>query len=218
MITTELVFVRHGQAQCNADGLVGGPRSCTGLTNLGRTQVHHAARRLAGEHLQTPFDTVYAGPRLRLVQTGEIIAQTLQIPLRIDDRLDGPVHGDADGQSWEAVKTTADGGPHAHPDTPWATGSDTWSGYLTRASQHLSRLVEEHEGKRIVFAAHGETVITAHTLLLGIPIGSPAGFTHHHASITRWQHHRNRLGQTRWMLDRHNDTEHLSRLAPEPTP
>lgn len=24
MITTELVFVRHGQAQCNADGLVGG--------------------------------------------------------------------------------------------------------------------------------------------------------------------------------------------------
>ena len=218
MITTELVFVRHGQAQCNADGLVGGPRTCTGLTNLGYAQAEQAARRLATEHLKKPFDLVYAGPRIRLVQTGEIIAQTLQIPLHFDDRLDGPVHGDADGKPWDAVKTAANGGPHAHPDTPWAAGSDTWNGYLKRASKNLSQLIKENEGKRIVFAAHGETVITAHTLLLDIPIGSPAGFTHNHASITRWQHHRNRLGQTRWMLDRHNDTEHLSLLTPEPTP
>ncbi|MEJ8639078.1 histidine phosphatase family protein [Streptomyces sp. MS2.AVA.5] len=218
MITTELVFVRHGQAQCNADGLVGGPRTCTGLTNLGYAQAEQAARRLATEHLKRPFDMVYAGPRIRLVQTGEIIAQTLQIPLHFDDRLDGPVHGDADGKPWDAVKTAANGGPHAHPDTPWAAGSDTWNGYLKRASKNLSQFIEENEGKRIVFAAHGETVITAHTLLLDIPIGSPAGFTHNHASITRWQHHRNRLGQTRWMLDRHNDTEHLSLLTPEPTP
>lgn len=218
MITAELVFVRHGQAQCNADGLVGGPRTCTGLTNLGYAQAEQAARRLATEHLKKPFDMVYAGPRIRLVQTGEIIAQTLQIPLHFDDRLDGPVHGDADGKPWDAVKTAANGGPHAHPDTPWAAGSDTWNGYLKRASKNLSQLIEENKGKRIVFAAHGETVITAHTLLLDIPIGSPAGFTHNHASITRWQHHRNRLGQTRWMLDRHNDTEHLSLLTPEPTP
>ncbi|MCP3821836.1 histidine phosphatase family protein [Streptomyces sp. A3M-1-3] len=218
MITTELVFVRHGEAQCNVDGLVGGPRTCTGLTNLGYAQAEQAARRLATEHLKKSFDMVYAGPRVRLVQTGEIIAQTLQIPLHIDDRLDGPLHGDADGKPWDVVKTTADGGPHAHPDAPWAHGSDTWNGYLKRASENLSQLIEENEGKRIVFAAHGETVITAHTLLLDIPIGSPAGFTHNHASITRWQHHRNRLGQIRWMLDRHNDTEHLTLLTPEPTP
>jgi 2,3-bisphosphoglycerate-dependent phosphoglycerate mutase len=218
MITTELVFVRHGQARCNADGLVGGPRTCTGLTNLGRTQVSQAARHLATEHSRQPFDILYAGPRTRLIHTGEILAQTLQIPLHVDDRLDGPVHGDADGQLWEVVKSAAGGGPHAHPDTPWATGSDTWNGYLTRATQLLSQLIDEHEGQRIVFAAHGETVITAHTLLLSIPIGAPAGFTHSHASITRWQHHRNRLGQTRWMLDRHNDTGHLSHVEPVPTP
>ncbi|MFD6551991.1 histidine phosphatase family protein [Streptomyces sp. NPDC058398] len=218
MITTELVFVRHGQAQCNADGLVGGPRTCTGLTSLGYAQAEQAARRLATEHLKKPFDVVYTGPRIRLVQTGEIIARTLQIPVRRDDRLDGPVHGDADGKPWDVVKTAASGGPHAHPDTPWAASSDTWNGFLKRASRNLGQLIEENHGKRIVFAAHGETVITAHTLLLGIPIGSSAGFTHNHASITRWQHHHNRLGQTRWMLDRHNDTEHLSLLTPEPTP
>jgi probable phosphoglycerate mutase len=132
-----------------------------------------------------------------------------------DERLDGPVHGEADGKPWDTVKTAADGGPHAHPDRPWAAGSDTWNGYLTRAGTYLSDIIDQHQGRRILFAAHGETVIAAHTLLLGIPIGSPAGFTVNHASITRWQRHHNRLGQTRWMLDRHNDTAHLVRPAAE---
>ncbi|GAA3368451.1 histidine phosphatase family protein [Streptomyces sannanensis] len=215
MITTELVFIRHGEAQCNVDGLVGGPRTCTGLTYRGYAQVEQVARRLATEHREKPFNTLYAGPRIRLRQTAEIISQALQIPLSTDARLDGPVHGAADGKPWTGVKTTADGGPHAHPDKPWATGSDTWNGYLERAGRFLQELIDQHEGDRVLFAAHGETVITAHTLLLGIPLGSPAGFTVSHGSITRWQRHLNRLGQRRWMLDRHNDTEHLAALAQE---
>ncbi|WP_330300612.1 histidine phosphatase family protein [Streptomyces sp. NBC_00503] len=210
MITTELVFVRHGQAQCNADGLVGGPRTCTGLTDRGYAQVEQAAHRLAAEHQRQPFDLVYTGPRVRLIQSGEIISQALQIPMSTDERLDGPAHGDADGKPWFTVKTAADGGPHAHPNRQWAAGSDTWNNYLERSSSFLREIIDQHQGQRVLFAAHGETVITAHTLLLGIPIGSPSGFTVDHASITRWQEHHNRLGQTRWMLDRHNDTEHLT--------
>ncbi|MFC8660630.1 histidine phosphatase family protein [Streptomyces sp. NPDC057199] len=215
MITTELVFVRHGEAQCNADGLVGGPRTCTGLTNRGYAQVQQVARRLATEHQERPFDVLYAGPRIRLRQTGEIISQALQIPLTTDQRLDGPVHGAADGKPWAEVKTAADGGPHAHPNTPWACGSDTWNGYLERAGTFLEQLIQEHEGDRVLFAAHGETVIAAHTLLLGIPLGAPAGFTVAHGSITCWQHHRNRLDQRRWTLDRHNDTSHQALPAAE---
>jgi len=215
MIITELVFVRHGEAQCNADGRVGGPRTCTGLTNRGYAQVEQVTRRLAAEHRDRPFDALYAGPRLRLRQTGEIISQALGIPLTTDVRLDGPVHGNADGKPWAEVKTAAHGGPHAHPDTPWALGSDTWNGYLERAGAHLAQLIAEHEGDRVLFAAHGETVIAAHTLLLGLPPGSPAGFTITHASITCWQHHRNRLDQERWILDRHNDTSHQALPAQE---
>ncbi|MEU9859334.1 histidine phosphatase family protein [Streptomyces sp. NPDC047971] len=215
MITTELVFVRHGEAQCNIDGLVGGPRTCTGLTNLGYDQVERVALRLAAEHRAKPFDALHASPRIRLRQTAEIISQALRLPLHTDDRLDGPVHGAADGLPWTDVKAAADGGPHAHPDKPWAAGSDTWNGYLERAGRLLQGLIEQHEGDRILFAAHGETVLVAHTLLLGIPPGSSAGFTVSHASVTRWQHHRNRLGQRRWMLDRHNDTEHLAALTQE---
>ena len=35
---TRLVLVRHGEAECNVAGIVGGPQGCTGLTDLGRVQ------------------------------------------------------------------------------------------------------------------------------------------------------------------------------------
>ncbi|MEU3164041.1 histidine phosphatase family protein [Streptosporangium sp. NPDC006930] len=212
MITTELLFTRHGQARCNVDGLVGGPRTCTGLTEPGRRQATLTARRIATEHAEVPFTTIYAGTRLRLQQTGEIYAAVLGLPLTIEPGLDGPIHGDADGRPWHEVKTAFGGGPHAHPSRPWAIGSDTWNGYLRRAGVSLTSLIERHDGERVLFAAHGETVLAAHTLLLGLPPGTEAGFTVDHGSLNRWQLHLNRLGQRRWMLDRHNDTAHLAAL------
>jgi probable phosphoglycerate mutase len=214
MITTELVLVRHGQAHCNAAGLVGGPRTCTGMTDLGRAQVRSAAERLAVEHAATPFTALYAGPRLRLRETADILGTAFGLTARVTNGLDGPVHGDADGRLWHDVKTAADGGPHAHPDRPWADGSDTWNGYLRRAGACLRDLIDQHEGERLVFAAHGETVLALHTLLLALRPGLQSGFTVDHGSVTRWQHHANRLGQRRWLLDRHNDTAHL-RALPE---
>ncbi|MER5621581.1 histidine phosphatase family protein [Streptosporangium sp. NPDC005286] len=212
MIVTELVFTRHGQARCNVAGLVGGPRTCTGLTELGRRQATLAVRRIATEHIDAPITALYAGTRLRLRQTGEIYAAALNLPLIIEPGLDGPIHGDADGQPWHEVKTGFGGGPHAHPDRPWAIGSDTWNGYLRRAGAFLASLVERHDGERVLFAAHGETVLAAHTLLLGLPPRAEAGFTVDHGSLTCWQLHLNRLGRRRWMLDRHNDTAHLVAL------
>lgn len=205
MITTEIVLVRHGQARCNVDGVVGGPRTCTGLTDLGRVQVQAAADHLAAEHASVPFTALHSGPRLRLRETADILGAALSLDPRVTAGLDGPAHGAADGRPWHEVKTAADGGPHAHPDRPWAEGSDTWNGYLRRAGAFLRDFLDQHEGERLVLAAHGETVLALHTLLLELRPGQ-TGFTVDHGSITRWQHHVNRLGQRRWLLDRHNDT------------
>ncbi len=45
--STRVVLVRHGEAVCNINGIVGGQRGCTGLTDLGRRQVTALAERLA---------------------------------------------------------------------------------------------------------------------------------------------------------------------------
>jgi len=214
VIETELVLLRHGQAQCNRDGVVGGPLTCTGLTDQGTAQVERAARRLAAEHAERPFDVLLAGPRLRLRQTGQILAGALKLPLTVEPVLDGPVHGAADGQPWRTVKDQHGGGPHARPDQPWAEGSDTWNGYLHRAGLAFDQLIEQHRAKRVLLAVHGESVQALHTLLLGPVDQAAVGFTVDHASLTRWQHHRNTRGQRRWLLERHNDTAHLGEAQP----
>jgi probable phosphoglycerate mutase len=208
MITTEVLMLRHGEAKCNCDGVVGGPRTCTGLTLLGRMQVDKVARRLAADTRFSPVAVLYAGPRRRLRETGESIAPVLGAELRIDEGLDGPVHGAADGRLWSEVKAEFGGGPHGRPERPWAQGSDTWAGYLDRAAAGLGALISRHEGERVLLACHGETVMAAYALFLGLSAKHAASCSVEHASLTWWQRERNRFGAERWLLRRHNDTSY----------
>jgi len=212
-VLTELLLARHGQATCNLTGLVGGPATCTGLTDTGRAQVRRLAGRLHAA--SRPIDVLYAAPRRRCHETGRILADTLDLPLHIEPGLDGPHHGQADGQPWHQVKAVFGGPPHAHPDQPYAAGAETWNDYLTRATAFLATLPDRHPGQRLLLACHGETVHAVHALLLDLPrtpAADAAGFVTDHASLTIWQQHRNRYGRTAWLLAAHNDTAHLDEL------
>lgn len=216
-LTTELLIARHGEAHCNVGGLVGGPQTCTGLTRRGRNQIAALASRLrteqqSGQHI----DVVYAGTRLRVQQSGRILAEILGLPLHIEPGLDGPRHGNADGSPWHQIKTAFGGPPSSRPDDPWAPGSETWHNYLRRAGAFLTQLLDRHTDQRLLIAGHGETVEAAHTLLLDLPDNACTriGFVTDHASLTRWQRHRNRLGRIVWLLAAHNDTTHLRQAAP----
>ena len=43
---TRIVLVRHGEAECNLNRIIGGAKGCTGLTAMGRHQVAALADRL----------------------------------------------------------------------------------------------------------------------------------------------------------------------------
>ncbi len=68
-ITTELLLARHGEANCNVAGIVGGERGCTRLSSRSRRQVEQLALRLAAEHAANPFNVVYTTPRRRVRET-----------------------------------------------------------------------------------------------------------------------------------------------------
>ncbi len=76
-LIAELLLVRHGQAHCNLDGLVGGEQTCTGLTSHGRDQLARLAVRLRGLHqANTPMRTLldrHAGQRILIAAHGETI-------------------------------------------------------------------------------------------------------------------------------------------------
>jgi probable phosphoglycerate mutase len=184
---------------------------CTGLTDRGRHQVTRLAARLAAEHAARPYGVFYTTPRLRVVQTAEIITQALRLAPTVEPELRGPDHGDADGRPWVDVKTAFQGPPQHAPDRPFANGSESWSQYLDRATKALQRILDQHDGQRILVAAHGETIEAANNLLLALPRNAclRLGFVTDHASVTRWQRPTNRFGRTIWQLVTHNDTRHL---------
>ncbi|MBL7495671.1 histidine phosphatase family protein [Frankia sp. CNm7] len=209
--STEIVIVRHGEAACNVAGIVGGDKGCTGLTETGRAQAEQLAKRLASEHAIRPYNNLYATPRRRVVETARIVANTLNLPETVETELRGPDHGEADGRPWTEIKTAFGGPPQHNPDQPYAPGSESWNGYLTRAIAALETILRRHGGQRILVVAHGETIEAAHNLLLDLPIDACRrfGYVTDHTAITRWYRQVNRFGQATWLLAAHNDTTHL---------
>jgi probable phosphoglycerate mutase len=205
---TDLLLVRHGQAVCNVTGVVGGPRSCAGLTPLGREQARRLAARLNRAEAVT---VMYTAPRLRVQETAQIIGRDIRLAPAIDPLFDGPGHGDADGRPWAEVKTAFGGPPQSSPDRPFAVGAETWNYYLARAADRITRIIQQHEGERVLIVGHAETVEAACTLLLGLPARSSTriGFAPDHASITWWRIQRYEHDRTVRTLNTFNDTAHL---------
>jgi probable phosphoglycerate mutase len=144
MSATRLILVRHGQAHCNVNGIIGGPRGCTGLTDHGRQQAERLAQRLSVEQTETPISAAYTAPLRRVRETADIIATRLAIPITVDDDLREPDYGSGDGQPWAQVVEAFHRIPALHPDDPIAPGAETWNTYLNRAGVALRTILKRH--------------------------------------------------------------------------
>ena len=203
----EIVIVRHGQGKCNAAGTIGGHQGCRGLSDRGRRQSGQLAERLATMHDAWPFDALLSTPRLRVLQSAQIIGERLGRRVRVIDDLAGQEFGAADGQPWEQV-TGRFGGPPAHdPDRPIAEGAESWNAYAERVLAALAAMLAQHAGQRIILVAHGKTSGLAGTLLSGAadPRTVPSRFIIDHGTLSRWR----RRSTGSWNLLVNNDSRHL---------
>lgn len=84
-----MIFVRHGQSEFNAAFSDTGrdPKiEDAGLTDLGRRQIVEAGARLLRERPAGPEGLVYilASPYRRTLESADILADILELPIRID--------------------------------------------------------------------------------------------------------------------------------------
>ena len=201
----EVVLARHGQGDCNAAGVIGGARGCSGLSPRGRRESALLADRLAELHAERPFDVLLASPRPRVLECAQIVGARLARPVTVVEALRGQEFGVADGGLWEHV--IADfGGPPAHdPDRAVAAGAEPWNAYADRVLTALRTLLAAYADRRLLVIGHGKTTGLAGALLAGAdPPAHAEDYVVDHGAFSHWRH-----GPDGWQLVVNNDTRHL---------
>jgi len=190
---TRIVLVRHGEAVCNVEGVVGGEIGCKGLTDLGRLQVRVLAERLESTGELADADVLYSSVLPRAVETAELLRGVLgDGAATIVERCDlCELHpGEADGMRWQEV-IDAFGVPDwdRDPDLAIAPGGESWSGFVTRVTGVMRTLAERHAGEVVVAAVHAGVIEASLVGLLQIPSeASRRGWVRiGHASLTEWE-------------------------------
>jgi probable phosphoglycerate mutase len=215
---SRIVLVRHGEAECNLNRVVGGRKGCTGLTDLGRRQVGELADRLYESGELRRATALYASVLPRAVETAERLrpvvgpGPTALGPVRQDCDLCELHPGDCDGMVWEDVVETF-GVPDwdRDPTTPIAPGGESWTEFIIRASDAVRRLVDKHPGELVVAAVHAGVIEASMIRFLGIaPDVYRRGWVRiTHASMTEWEWV---PAEDRWILLRFNDAGGVPRV------
>jgi probable phosphoglycerate mutase len=204
---TRIVLVRHGEAVCNARGIVGGLLGCTGLTELGRRQVGALAERLATTGELEGATALYASVLPRAIETAELLRPVLGGVRTVVSQCDlCELHpGQADAMTWqEVVDNFSVPEWDVDPALPIAPGGESWSGFIERAGTAVRSLVERHPGELVVAAVHAGVIEATLINFLAIPARtSRRGWARIlHASLTEWEWSPQRA---QWVLLRFND-------------
>jgi probable phosphoglycerate mutase len=199
----QIVIVRHGEAVCNLEGIIGGHRGDGGLTELGVRQAEALRDRLARSGELADAVALYTSSLPRAIETGAIIAPALAegIVARVDDELSELRPGEADGMSWdEFVERFGAPDWDADPAAPLAPGGESWTGFYERCVRVLDALAAAHRGERVVVVAHGGVIEQALKLAFDCGASARLRLRTENGSMTELEH---RDGS--WHLLTYND-------------
>jgi len=183
---TRLVLVRHGEAHCNVAGVVGGPRGCTGLTPLGRTQARALAERLARTREFDDAVAVYTSVLPRAKETAALVAPSLPVLEHREDCDLCELHpGLADAMDWDEMIATF-GGPDwdVDPRQPFAPEGESWIDFYERCVAAFWRLRATHPTGVVLLFVHGGVIEQAMKLAMGSDPAARLRLRTEHCSLT----------------------------------
>lgn len=215
---TRLILIRHGESNVTVRRVIGGYRTCDGLSPLGVEQAERLARRLAATG-EIAADVVIVSNFERARETAEALLPALGLAgLDVDaafgEHDPGP---DIDGLSFESYVErfgTPDWQGDPHVDV--FPGGETTAQFHLRVGAALSRLLSANAGSTIVIVCHGGVIDAVFRQLLRVPATGAFELQTANTSLTEFVEVPG-AAAARWRLVRYNDAAHLSGL-PAATP
>ena len=187
--------------------VIGGHRTCNGLSELGRQQAERLRDRLlAGKEIVA--DVLISSQYSRARETAEIIAPALGGLTVVEEpgfgeHDPGP---DCDGMGFDDYLATHGGG--SWEGDPFGTsfpGGETIAAFQFRIGQTIRRTVDTYKDQTIVVACHAGVVDAALRLALKAPSTGSFEIQTLNTSITEIQ----LVKDNHWRLIRYNDIGHL---------
>jgi probable phosphoglycerate mutase len=173
--------VRHGQSTYNAEGRIQG-QSDIPLSELGLQQSRAAAAAVAN----LPIDTLYSSPLCRAMQTAELFAETLELPIRTDDRFK-EIHAGIfqDKRRCDVEQLYPEETARWVSEDPdyVIPGGESRRQLMDRGTAAFHELADR-DHQHVVVVAHGRLLVVTLKALLGIPPQRPP-FSLQNASISR---------------------------------
>ena len=163
--TTNVLLIRHGQSQGNAEGRFGG-HTDTPLSPLGRQEAEATAQALASE----PFNAIYCSDLPRAIETATPLAKLAGIKLKTAEAFRERSVGVMEGLTFEeaAAQHPEQYAALLHRDFEHVLlGGESYRQTLDRASRKLDEVIEENKGGRIAIFTHTGTICILVLHLMG---------------------------------------------------
>lgn len=211
-ITTRLVLIRHGESNVTVNRVIGGHRTCSGLSDLGRQQAVRLRERLATSGELAP-DVLISSNFLRAVETAEAIAPAFDdLTLTIDEGFGEHDPGpEIDGMSFDGYVERFGTPDWNDPHVDMFPGGETIATFHARIGSTLASTIETHRGATVVIFCHGGVIDATFRQLLRAPITGAFELHTLNTSITEFVS----AASGDWRLQRYNDVAHLDGLPSE---
>jgi probable phosphoglycerate mutase len=164
-MTTRLYLIRHGATALSVEDRFAGATDVD-LSEEGRAQVEHLARRLADDKITA----VYCSPMRRTVETAAIIARPHGLTPIPREGLREIHHGRWEGMrrpEVEAQYPDEYAEWEADPFTFAPAGGESGLNVLARALPVIRKIVLQHVGENVVVVSHKATLRLLISSLLG---------------------------------------------------
>ena len=151
-----IILVRHGESRGNRERVFADSPEDLPLTDLGYTQAHAAARRIA-ELFQPSL--IVTSDYLRARETARVIAEELAVPLRVEPNLHEREVGVHRGMSYASLAQA----PDYDASRPWAwqpQGGESYEEVQARVAPIMDRIAAAHPDTDVVLVSHGGVMVT----------------------------------------------------------
>lgn len=164
-MTTRLYLVRHGSTQLTSEDRFSGAANIH-LSEAGRDQVEHLARRLADDGISA----IYCSPLDRTLETAVILAKPHRLTPIAKDGLREISHGHWEGLSRKDVEEQFYDEYIAWETDPFTfapVNGESGISVLARALPVIRQIVEAHQDRNILVVSHKATIRLVLSSLLG---------------------------------------------------